>query len=145
MEESNTPSAEDEAPVVSLFTEDVEEDKDEPAPAPQEPAAPDDDLVPEKYRGKTQEELVAMLSAAEEYQGRQSNDIGTLRSQVDQLIQAQLGQQAQPAPEPEDEPSFFEDPETAVGRQIENHPLVQEARATSAQYKAEMAQQRRRS
>ena len=85
---------------------------------------------------------MAMLSAAEEYQGRQSNDIGTLRSQVDQLIQAQLGQQAQPAPEPEDEPSFFEDPETAVGRQIENHPLVQEARATSAQYKAEMAQQR---
>ena len=60
----------------------------------------EEDLIPEKYRGKTAEELVRMHQESEKLLGRQSSEVGELRSVVDTYIQTQL---ASTAPNKEEE------------------------------------------
>ena len=92
--------------------------------------------VPEKYQGKSLEEVVQMHQEAEKLLGRQSSEVGELRKVVDDYI----GSQPQPsAPqqyvEPEDDIDYFTDPQAAVNRAIENHPKIREAQEYSAHYK----------
>ena len=92
--------------------------------------------VPEKYRGKSTEDLVAMLSEQERFAGKQSQEVGDLRRSVDSLIQAQLAaptQAAAPAAV-EEEINFFDDPEKAMDAKIANHPEVRAARESAAQF-----------
>lgn len=93
--------------------------------------------VPEKYRGKSQADLVAMLSEQERFAGKQSQEVGDLRRSVDALIQAQLTPQAAaPAAEAlEEEIDFFADPEKAMDAKIANHPEVRAARESADNYK----------
>jgi len=86
---------------------------------------PEDEL-PEKYRGKSIREVVAMHESAERLIGTQGGEVGELRKIVDGYIQTQL---TPATPEPEPEPvDFFEDPEKAVSQAIEKHPDVVNAR-----------------
>ena len=84
--------------------------------------------VPEKYQGKSLEEVVQMHQEAEKLLGRQSSEVGELRKVVDDYISSQP---QQPAPqqyvEPEDDIDYFTDPQAAVNRAIENHPKIREA------------------
>lgn len=104
-----------------------------------------DDTIPEKYRGKSPAELAEMLVEAERFQGRQSQEVGQLRRDLDAVIQAQLAT-AQPAPAPaasEEEPAdFFEDPEKAVDRRIDNHPAIKAAREEAANLQRQTSQTR---
>ena len=93
---------------------------------------PADDL-PEKYRGKTIQEVVQMHQSAEQLIGSQGSEVGELRKVVDGYIQTQLSNQ--PAAPEEPEVDFFEDPKEAVNRAIENHPEVREARQAAQQMK----------
>ena len=92
--------------------------------------------VPEKYQGKSLEEVVQMHQEAEKLLGRQSSEVGELRKVVDDYIGSQP---QQPAPqqyvEPEDDIDYFTDPQAAVNRAIENHPKIREAQEYSTQYK----------
>ena len=92
--------------------------------------------VPEKYQGKSLEEVVQMHQEAEKLLGRQSSEVGELRKVVDDYIGSQP---QQPAPqqyvEPEDDIDYFTDPQAAVNRAIENHPKIREAQEYSAHYK----------
>ena len=92
--------------------------------------------VPEKYQGKSLEEVVQMHQEAEKLLGRQSSEVGELRKVVDDYIssQTQLSAPQQPV-EPEDDLDYFTDPQAAVNRAIENHPKIREAEQYSAQYK----------
>ena len=91
--------------------------------------------VPDKYKGKSAEDLVRMHQEAEKLLGRQSSEVGELRQVVDSYIQTQLSnQQAPQQQETVDEVDFFSDPEGAVKRAIDNHPKIKEAENISKQY-----------
>jgi len=92
--------------------------------------------VPEKYQGKSLEEVVQMHQEAEKLLGRQSSEVGELRKVVDDYISSQTQPTApQQYVEPEDDIDYFTDPQAAVNRAIENHPKIREAQEYSAQYK----------
>jgi hypothetical protein len=103
---------------------------------PVQEAAPE---LPEKYHGKSVEELVQMHQELEKFSGKQSTEVGELRKVVDDYIQTQLSaqapQQQQQTDDEEDDVDFFVDPKTAVSRAIDNHPKIREAQAYTEQYK----------
>jgi hypothetical protein len=102
----------------------------------QEEVAQPESTVPEKYQGKSLEDVVQMHQEAEKLLGKQSSEVGELRKVVDDYIQAQLSTKEAPAQQQEDDDiDFFTDPKTAVSRAIENHPKIREAQEYTEQYK----------
>ena len=96
--------------------------------------------LPEKYQGKSLEEVVQMHQEAEKLLGRQSSEVGELRKVVDDYISTQTQSAPQPQyVEPEDDIDYFTDPQGAVNRAIENHPKIREAQEYSQQYKQQAA------
>ena len=92
--------------------------------------------VPEKYQGKSLEEVVQMHQEAEKLLGRQSGEVGELRKVVDDYISSQAPTQApQQYVEPEEDIDYFTDPQGAVNRAIENHPKIREAEHYTVEYK----------
>ncbi len=92
--------------------------------------------IPEKYQGKSLEDVVHMHQEAEKLLGRQSSEVGELRKVVDDYISSQTPPTApQQYVEPEDDIDYFTDPQAAVNRAIENHPKIREAQEYSTQYK----------
>lgn len=94
--------------------------------------------IPEKYQGKSAQELVRMHQEAEKLLGRQSSEVGELRKVVDNFIQAQPIQAPQQE-EKVEEIDFFTDPEKAMAQAIQNHPKIKEAESASQQYKMQTA------
>lgn len=86
----------------------------------------DDDALPEKYRGKSAKEIAQMHMEAEKLIGRQGSEVGQLRRVVDTYIQSQAKTKEQQSTETE-EVDFFENPQKAVERAIENHPKIKQA------------------
>jgi len=121
-EEENVDIIEDEVSEIQQEVE-VEQPQEEPS-------------LPEKYQGKSLEDVVQMHQEAEKLLGRQSSEVGELRKVVDDYISSQT---QPPAPqqyvEPEDDIDYFTDPQGAVNRAIENHPKIKEAEQYSTQYK----------
>lgn len=113
------------ATLVDEFDEDAQEVTSPQTPA-QEPARPaplvlDGDDVPEKLRGKSVTDLLALYQEAERQIGRQANEVGTLRSLVDQILEVKPGHASRPAkPEPQaetiDTDTLLADPHGAVTR-----------------------------
>ena len=116
-------------------------DEDEVNTVQQEPEyqQPPEEDIPEKYKGKSTAEIVRMHQEAEKLLGRQSSEVGELRSVVDTYIQAQLDT-TKATPEPEEDIDFFSDPDKAVERAIKNHPSIKAAEAQTQQYKQSSAQ-----
>jgi len=114
----------------------VEEIQQEATAEVEQPPEPEQTL-PEKYQGKSLEEVVQMHQEAEKLLGRQSSEVGELRKVVDDYISSQTPEQApqQQYVEPEDDIDFFTNPQGAVNRAIENHPKIKEAQEYSMQYK----------
>ena len=108
--------------------------------APQEPTPTEDD-VPEKYKGKSTAEIVRMHQEAEKLLGKQSGEVGELRSVVDSYIQTQLDSTTPPKQEADDEDiDFFSDPDKAVERAIANHPSIKKAEAANLNNQRQTAQ-----
>ena len=112
---------------VSQFTEEPEQD------------TPQEDDIPDKYKGKSTADIVRMHQEAEKLLGKQSGEVGELRSVVDNYIQTQLDTNKAPE-QPEEDIDFFSDPDKAVERAIKNHPSIKQAEAVSQQYKHNAAQ-----
>ncbi len=122
-------------------TDQLEQDTVETPIEEQSPQEPESQL-PEKYEGKTVEELVQMHQELEKFSGKQSTEVGELRRVVDDYIQTELSQQApvtQQKIDDETDVDFFVDPKTAVSRAIDNHPKIKEAQAYTEQYKKQTA------
>ena len=114
-------------------TQELEQDTIE---TPQEEEQPQEPDIPEKYRGKSVEELVQMHQELEKFSGKQSTEVGELRSVVDGYIQTQLAEQQAPVQQQEDEDvDFFVDPKDAVNRAIDNHPKIRQAEEYAAAHK----------
>jgi len=103
-------------------------------PEEEQPQEPEFDL-PEKYQGKSVEDLVQMHQELEKFSGKQSTEVGELRRLVDDHIQTQLSTQQAPQQQQQqdDEVDFFVDPQNAVNRAIDNHPKIKEAEAYTQQ------------
>ena len=102
-------------------------------------AAPQEPKLPDKYQGKTAQELVQMHQEAEKLLGRQSSEVGELRQVVDNYIQTQLTDKQAPQNEPVEEVDFFTAPEKAVRQAIENHPKIKEAETLNQEYRKSTA------
>ena len=95
-------------------------------PPVEEPEPPKDNPA-DRFSGKTQEELLAIVREQDRRIGEQGNELGNLRSTFDAMTKAQ-SVPAQPEPEPVEEADFFVDPQKAVDARIHNHPALKEAR-----------------
>ena len=113
------------AQLIDEVTQEVDETQNEEAvleETPEVAAEPTDDL-PEQYRGKTPAELVKMHQEAESRIGQQGEEVGKLRSVVDDFI---LKQTKSTEPEEAEEIDFFADPDKAVEHKIANHPTLKQ-------------------
>jgi len=131
------------ATLIDERPEDVETEEEvtQPQEEPQVEETPqEEDEIPEKYQGKSTAEIVRMHQEAEKLLGRQSSEVGELRSVVDNYIQTQLDTNTPATQEPEEDIDFFSDPDKAVERAIKNHPSIKAAEAQTQQYKQQTAQ-----
>ena len=109
--------------------EQVIEDAVEPTPEDtQEPEA-EDDGIPDKYQGKDIKDIVQMHQEAEKLLGRQSSEVGELRRIVDDFVKSQI--QATSPQEEDEDLDFFNEPDKAIAKAIENHPTIKAAQETS--------------
>ena len=124
-EEDNVDAIENEVDEIQQQEEEVEQPQAE------------EQSLPDKYQGKSLEEVVQMHQEAEKLLGRQSSEVGELRRVVDDYISSQQQPTApqQQHVEPEDDIDYFTDPQGAVNRAIENHPKIREAQQYTEQYK----------
>jgi hypothetical protein len=84
--------------------------------------------IPEKYKGKTFDDIVRMHQEAEKLIGRQAQEVGEVRKLADDLIKQQLNtnkQDTQPSSE-DNEIDYFADPSKAVNHAVENNPIVKQ-------------------
>jgi len=105
----------------------AEEVKSQSAPPPEEPA------IPEKYKGKSMDDIIKMHQEAEKLIGRQAQEVGEVRKLADELIKRQISPQEQPAKAIEDDTDFFADPVKAVNKAVETHPAVVQAQQAAMQ------------
>jgi hypothetical protein len=97
--------------------------------------------LPEKYRGKSIEDVVKMHRDAEELIARQGREVGEVRKLADELIKSQLTPKPKEVEKPK-EVDFFENPQEAIRQQIENNPRVLAAEHYAKQVQAEQSKQR---
>ena len=130
------------ATLIDERPEDVEteEEVNQIQEEPQVEETPQEEEIPDKYKGKSTAEIVRMHQEAEKLLGRQSSEVGELRSVVDSYIQTQLDTNTPATQEPEEDIDFFSDPDKAVARAIKNHPSIKAAEAQTQQYKQQTAQ-----
>lgn len=99
------------------------------AQAPEPPKAEDD--IPEALRAKTPAELAKMYLDSQRLIGRQGQELGELRRRADETIKLALERTAPPKPAEPPKPDpvdYFADPEKAIARAIEEHPVVKQLR-----------------
>ena len=97
--------------------------------------------LPEKYREKSLDEIVKMHQEAEKLIGKQAQEVGEVRKLADELIKQNLGSRQQTRQE-EPEVDFFENPQKAVQRTVDNHPDILAARQVTLEMKRAQIQQR---
>ena len=112
-----------------------------PPPISEEQPESQEQELPSKFQGKSVDEIVSSYENLEKELGRKGQEIGELRQLTDQILKQQVTTQTETA-ESVEEDDFFDDPNRAVSKAIENHPKfrefeeqqkVQSARATTQQ------------
>jgi len=86
--------------------------------------------IPDKYTGKSMQEVIEMHQNVEKVMSKQSNEVGEQRKLIQSLIDAQNTATNTAPPEETftQEDNFFDDPLKSVNQAIENHPDVIKAR-----------------
>jgi hypothetical protein len=97
--------------------------------------------LPEKYRDKSLDDIVRMHQEAEKLIGKQAQEVGEVRKLADELIKQNLGSRQQTRQE-EPEVDFFENPQRAVQRTVDNHPDILAARQVTQEMRRAQIQQR---
>jgi hypothetical protein len=99
-------------------------------------------IVPEKYRGKTLDDIVKMHQEAEKLIGKQAQEVGEVRKLADELIKHNLGNTPTATKEQEPEVDFFEDPKKAIQATVDRHPDIIAARQANGDFKKMQVQQK---
>lgn len=100
--------------------EQIQDQVQQDNPEGEQPAEPQEPEIPEKYRGKSVQEIIDMHVNAERELGRARNEVGTVRRLADELLginRAQFESRREDKPEPRPKlttDSLFEDPDRAI-------------------------------
>jgi hypothetical protein len=97
--------------------------------------------LPDKYRGKSLEEVVQMHQEAEKHLGKQGQEFDEVRKLADELLKQNLSSKQQQV-EVEPEVDFFENPQKAVQTTIDRHPDVLAARQAGQDFRRMQIQQK---
>jgi hypothetical protein len=100
------------------------------------------DDIPDKYRGKQLSDIIRMHQEAEKLIGKQAQEVGEVRKLADELIKQNLADNRQPIKEEEPEVDFFENPQAAVRKTVDNHPDVMAARQAGQDFRKMQIQQK---
>lgn len=103
--------------------------------------APSKPSIPDKYVGKSLEDIVTMHQEAEKLIGRQAQEVGEVRKLADELIKQQLVPKQQEPVQQENEYDFFEDPKKAVRQAVDSHPDVLAAKQATLEMKQMRSQE----
>ena len=98
--------------------------------------------IPDKYRGKELSDIIKMHQEAEKLIGKQAQEVGEVRKLADELIKQNLAGKPQPVKEDEPEVDFFENPQAAVRKTVDNHPDVLAGRQAALEFKKMQIQQK---
>ena len=98
--------------------------------------------IPDKYRGKELSDIIKMHQEAEKLIGKQAQEVGEVRKLADELIKQNLAGKPQPIQEEEPEVDFFENPQAAVRKTVDNHPDVLAGRHAALEFKKMQIQQK---
>ena len=101
---------------------------------------------PDRFSGKSHEELLEMVREQDRRIGQQGNELGNMRQTFEAMAKTQ-SVPAQPEPQPaQDEADFFVDPQRAVDSRIDNHPALRQAQemARQLQYAQSLASLKQR-
>jgi hypothetical protein len=99
------------------------------------------DTIPEKYKGKSAQEIIRMHQEAEKLIGKQAQEVGEVRKLADELLKQSLSNKPA-ATEVEPEIDFFEDPQKAIRNTIDKHPDVLAARQSAQEFRKMQIQQK---
>jgi hypothetical protein len=98
-------------------------------------------VIPEKYQGKSVDDIIKMHQEAEKLIGKQAQEVGEVRKLADDLIKQNLQSTNKPVVE-EPEVDFFEDPQKAILKTVNNHPDVLAAKQAAQEFKKMQIQQK---
>tara|TARA_R110001592_G_scaffold105523_2_gene296660 strand:+ start:1221 stop:2087 length:867 start_codon:yes stop_codon:yes gene_type:complete len=95
--------------------------------------------IPSKFANKTTEEIIDSYTNLEKELGRKAQEVGELRKLSDSFLQAEVARTNNPQDntpletKDNDDTDFFDDPNKAVNKMIENHPKFQQFQQFQAQ------------
>lgn len=91
--------------------------------------------IPEKFKGKTPEQLVEMYQNLEKLNGRQAQELGTYRQRVDEILQlrnsTENANKKPENPKPVTVEELLESPDAALDKAIGASPIAQKAEEAS--------------
>jgi|14BtaG_2_1085337.scaffolds.fasta_scaffold02121_6 hypothetical protein len=101
--------------------------------------------VPDKYQGKSLEDVVRMHQEAEKLLGRQSSEVGELRKVVDDYISNTIQEPTVNEQNTDEEIDFYTHPEKAMAQAIDNHPKLKAAEEVTQAFAKQNAMQQLKS
>lgn len=126
----------------------VEETPEESQVAPdespvEEPAVEvEEDVLPDKYQGKSASDIARMHQELEKRLGQQSTEVGELRQAFDAMVQQSMAAQQAPTPEVNeaiDDVDFFANPSEAVSKMIASNPIMKQMQEATVAAQKEKA------
>ena len=105
--------------LVNLFDDGNEAEVAAKEAQPEITEEPNETVVPDKYSGKSIQDIVQMHQEAEKLLGRQGAEVGELRKIVDDFIKTKANEAKQVVTDDlDDETDFFDNPREAVAKAI---------------------------
>jgi hypothetical protein len=98
--------------------------------------------LPEKYQGKSLDDIVKMHQEAEKLIGKQAQEVGEVRKLADELIKQNINKNQENIQQQEPEVDFFEDPKKAIQNTVDRHPDVLAAKQATQEFKKMQIQQK---
>ena len=98
--------------------------------------------IPEKYQGKSLDDIIKMHQEAEKLIGKQAQEVGEVRKLADELIKQNINKNQENIQQQEPEVDFFEDPKRAIQNTVDRHPDVLAAKQATQEFKKMQIQQK---
>jgi len=98
--------------------------------------------IPEKYQGKSLDDIIKMHQEAEKLIGKQAQEVGEVRKLADELIKQNINKNHENITQQEPEVDFFEDPKKAIQNTVDRHPDVLAAKQATLEFKKMQIQQK---
>jgi hypothetical protein len=98
--------------------------------------------LPERFRGKSAEDIARSYAELEKLNSRQAQDLGAMRTLVDSLStnpnpQAATVQEPAPAAKPITVDDLYDNPDETIQRAVESHPALKRLEAIEAKLEAD--------